>query len=76
YSRAPHPVPAAEDPFAGHDFELYLAGIELELSDLDFSEPSEPETPAPAPQHVAAVSPRSAPFVAPEPQTPAYQQVA
>ncbi|MGO7370375.1 SPOR domain-containing protein [Rhizobium ruizarguesonis] len=80
YSRAPQPVPEAEDPFAGHDFELDLAGIELELADLDFSEPSEPapqpETPAPAPQHVAAVSPLSAPVFAPEPQTPAYQQVA
>ncbi|MBY5361109.1 sporulation protein [Rhizobium leguminosarum] len=79
YSRAPQPVPEAEDPFAGHDFELDLAGIELELADLDFSEPSEPapqpEAPAPAPQ-VAAVPPRSAPVFAPEPQTPAYQQVA
>ncbi|CAN7334996.1 SPOR domain-containing protein [Rhizobium leguminosarum] len=80
YSRAPQPVPEAEDPFAGHDFELDLAGIELELADLDFSEPSEPvpqlEMPAPAPQQAAAVPPRSAPVFAPEPQTPAYQQVA
>lgn len=38
YSRAPQPVPEADDPFAGHDFELDLAGIELELADLDFSE--------------------------------------
>ncbi|MBY5336318.1 sporulation protein [Rhizobium leguminosarum] len=80
YSRAPQPVPEAEDPFAGHDFELDLAGIELELADLDFSEPSEPapqlEMPAPAPQQAAAVLPRSDPVFAPEPQTPAYQQVA
>ncbi|MBW8786930.1 MAG: SPOR domain-containing protein [Rhizobium leguminosarum] len=78
YSRAPQPIPEAEDPFAGHDFELDLAGIELELADLDFSEPSEPapqpEVPAPAPQQAAAVPPRSAPVFAPEPQTPAYQQ--
>ncbi|KQV83621.1 SPOR domain-containing protein [Rhizobium sp. Root1220] len=42
---APLPVvvakaePEAEDPFAGHDFELDLEGIELELADLDFAEP-------------------------------------
>ncbi|RFB94499.1 sporulation protein [Rhizobium leguminosarum bv. trifolii] len=83
YSRAPQPVPEADDPFAGHDFELDLAGIELELSDLDFSEPAEPapQPPVRAPQQAAAVSSRSAPEVAPaefapEPQTPAFQQAA
>ncbi|WHO71731.1 SPOR domain-containing protein [Rhizobium sp. BT03] len=90
YSRAPQPVPEADDPFAGHDFELDLAGIELELSDLDFSEQPElataepapqPEPPVRAPQQAAAVSPRSAPEFAPpqfapEPQTPAFQQAA
>ncbi|TDW34955.1 sporulation related protein [Rhizobium azibense] len=37
----------SEDPFAGHDFELDLEGIELELADLDFAEPA--KTPEPAP---------------------------
>ncbi|WP_261333034.1 SPOR domain-containing protein [Rhizobium leguminosarum] len=74
YSPAPQPVSEADDPFAGHDFELDLAGIELELTDLDFSEPSEPapqpEPPAPAPQQAAAVAPRPAPVFAPEPPAP------
>ncbi|MBB3523029.1 SPOR domain-containing protein [Rhizobium sp. BK456] len=82
YSRAPQPVPEADDPFAGHDFELDLAGIELELADLDFSEselaPAEPapqpEPPIRAAQPAAAVSPRSASGLAPEPQNPAFQQ--
>ncbi|WP_221974907.1 SPOR domain-containing protein [Rhizobium leguminosarum] len=80
YSPAPQPVPEADDPFAGHDFELDLAGIELELTDLDFSEPSEPapqpEPPAPAPQQAAAVAPRPAPVFAPEPPAPAFEQAA
>ncbi|WP_197729756.1 SPOR domain-containing protein [Rhizobium leguminosarum] len=80
YSRAPQPVPEADDPFAGHDFELDLAGIELELADLDFSETSEPapqpEPPAPAPQPAAAVAtPRPAPVFA-EPPAPAFQPAA
>lgn len=70
YSRAPQPVQEADDPFAGHDFELDLAGIELELSDLDFSEPVEPEpqasVTAPQPQAVAPVV---------QPATPAPQPV-
>ncbi|MBB4507465.1 SPOR domain-containing protein [Rhizobium leguminosarum] len=73
------PAPEADDPFAGHDFELDLAGIELELTDLDFSEPSEPaqqpEPPAPAPQQAAA-APRPAPVFAPEPPAPAFEQAA
>ncbi|EJT05977.1 SPOR domain-containing protein [Rhizobium sp. CCGE 510] len=85
YSRAPQSVPEADDPFAGHDFELDLAGIELELADLDFSEPPEqtqaepapqPEPSVRAPEQAAAVSPRSAPVFAPEPQIPAFQQAA
>jgi len=81
YSRAPQPVPEADDPFAGHDFELDLAGIELELADLDFSETSEPvpqpEPPAPAPQPTAAVAPpRPAPVFATEPPAPAFQPAA
>ncbi|MGO7184841.1 SPOR domain-containing protein [Rhizobium brockwellii] len=80
YSPAPQPVPEADDPFAGHDFELDLAGIELELTDLDFSEPSEPvpqpEPPAPAPQQAAAVVPRPAPVFAPEPPALAFEQAA
>ena len=45
-------APEAEDPFAGHDFELDLEGIELELADLDFVEPvlaAEIEQPKPQP---------------------------
>ncbi|MBB4274212.1 SPOR domain-containing protein [Rhizobium mongolense] len=42
----------SEDPFAGHDFELDLEGIELELADLDFAEPA--KTPEPAPVVAAA----------------------
>ncbi|WP_454849234.1 SPOR domain-containing protein [Rhizobium binxianense] len=64
----------AEDPFAGHDFELDLAGIELELADLDFSETPQP-APAARPQPVpmapvtpVAVShPQPAPAFVPEP---------
>ncbi|RUM05843.1 SPOR domain-containing protein [Rhizobium chutanense] len=85
YSRAPQPVAEADDPFAGHDFELDLAGIELELADLDFSEPSElkaaepapqPEPPVRASQQAAAVAAHSAPVFAPEPQVPAFQPAA
>ncbi|MCA2405746.1 SPOR domain-containing protein [Rhizobium leguminosarum bv. viciae 248] len=80
YSPTPQPAPEADDPFAGHDFELDLAGIELELTDLDFSEPSEPapqpEPPAPAPQQAAAVAPRPAPVFAPERPAPAFEQAA
>lgn len=66
----------AEDPFAGHDFELDLAGIELELADLDFSEPPAPQ-PKPEPVRAAPVvaaqpaprlQPQSAPVFVPEPQ--------
>ncbi len=42
----------SEDPFAGHDFELDLEGIELELADLDFAEPA--KTPEPDPVVTAA----------------------
>ncbi|MDC9812520.1 SPOR domain-containing protein [Rhizobium binxianense] len=79
HSQAPQPVTEADDPFAGHDFELDLAGIELELADLDFSEQIEaapqpaPQPITPAPQQVAAVAPRPAPVFAPEPLTPAFQ---
>ncbi len=78
YSQTPRPVQEADDPFAGHDFELDLAGIELELADLDFSEQIEPapQPITPAPQQVAAVSPRPAPVFAPEPPAPAPQQAA
>ncbi|MBB3440297.1 SPOR domain-containing protein [Rhizobium sp. BK379] len=79
---APAPVVArqpeldAEDPFAGHDFELDLAGIELELADLDFSEPQAPQ-PKPEPVRAAPVvaaqpaprpQPQPAPVFVPEPQ--------
>ncbi|MBX5229913.1 sporulation protein [Rhizobium sp. NLR9b] len=66
YSPAPQPAPEADDPFAGHDFELDLAGIELELADLDFSEAAEP-----APQPKAQPAP-----AAPEQATPEYPQAA
>ncbi|MBB3913318.1 SPOR domain-containing protein [Rhizobium fabae] len=68
YSRAPQPVQEADDPFAGHDFELDLAGIELELADLDFSEPApeqQPQAIAPAPKQATPV---------PQPETPARPQ--
>ncbi|ANK85467.1 MULTISPECIES: SPOR domain-containing protein [unclassified Rhizobium] len=64
YSRAPQPAPEADDPFAGHDFELDLAGIELELADLDFSEAAEP-----APRPKAQPAP-----AAPQQATPEYPQ--
>ncbi|MBX5081292.1 sporulation protein [Rhizobium lentis] len=82
-SRSPQPAPEADDPFAGHDFELDLAGIELELADLDFSEASEPapqpkaEPVTSATQQAAPVRPhdtapaRSEPAFAAEPPTPA-----
>ncbi|ARO29895.1 sporulation related domain-containing protein [Rhizobium sp. NXC14] len=66
YSRAPQPAPEADDPFAGHDFELDLAGIELELADLDFSEAAEP-----APQPKAQPAP-----AAPQQATREYPQAA
>ncbi|TCU17487.1 SPOR domain-containing protein [Rhizobium sullae] len=51
----------SEDPFAGHDFELDLEGIELELADLDFAEPAKAQELAPvvamAPSAVAAARP-------------------
>ena len=79
---APAPVVArqpeleAEDPFAGHDFELDLAGIELELADLNFAEPQTPQSkPEPEPVQVAPVvaaqpapRPQPAPVFMPEPQ--------
>ncbi|GAA3074783.1 hypothetical protein GCM10010520_22380 [Rhizobium viscosum] len=66
----------AEDPFAGHDFELDLAGIELELADLDFSEPPAPQqkpepvraAPVVAAQPAPRLQPQSAPVFVPEPQ--------
>ncbi len=71
---ARQPEPEAEDPFAGHDFELDLAGIELELADLDFSEPAPQPKPEPA-RAAAPVAagqpaprPQPAPVFAPEPQ--------
>ncbi len=51
-----------EDPFAGHDFELDLAGIELELADFDFRSSQSSQV---APQPVAA-----APVSSPAPITP------
>ncbi|UVD58339.1 SPOR domain-containing protein [Rhizobium sp. Pop5] len=62
------PVQEADDPFAGHDFELDLAGIELELSDLDFSEPA-PES---QPQAAAPVQKPITP--APQPETSVRSQ--
>lgn len=47
--------PESDDPFAGHDFELDLEGIELELADFDFRAGN----PAPAP--AAPVAARPAP---------------
>ncbi|AJC79062.1 sporulation related domain-containing protein [Rhizobium etli bv. phaseoli str. IE4803] len=72
YARVPQPAPEADDPFAGHDFELDLAGIELELADLDFSEASEPAPqpkpqPGPAAPQQATAPMRSAPVFAAEP---------
>ncbi|MBB3459627.1 SPOR domain-containing protein [Rhizobium sp. BK377] len=70
------PEMEAEDPFAGHDFELDLAGIELELADLDFSEPPAPQ-PKPEPVRAAPLvaaqptprsQPQAAPVFVPEPQ--------
>ncbi len=83
--RAPEPVaakaaPDAEDPFAGHDFELDLEGIELELADLDFVEPVvAEEIEQPKLQPVAApVAYQPAPAAQPAPYqpsapAPAYQ---
>ncbi|TCL67278.1 SPOR domain-containing protein [Rhizobium sp. BK251] len=71
---ASKPEPEGEDPFAGHDFELDLDGIELELADLDFSQAEQqavvPERKVeyveqPAPVVVAVIAPR--PVAAPEP---------
>ncbi|MBB3394315.1 SPOR domain-containing protein [Rhizobium sp. BK060] len=64
--------PEGDDPFAGHDFELDLEGIELELADFDFAEPvkAEPqavESQRVQAQHVEAVRPQP---VAP---VPAFQ---
>ena len=73
---AAKPAPAEEeDPFAGHDFELDLEGIELELADLDFAEPvkEEPVAMAPAPVRAqpAPVAAAPAPVVVPRPIAPA-----
>ncbi|MDP9809319.1 hypothetical protein J2W42_002167 [Rhizobium tibeticum] len=64
--------PEGDDPFAGHDFELDLEGIELELADFDFAEPVKVQPQAAEPprvqtQHVEAVGPQP---VAP---VPAFQ---
>lgn len=85
---APAPIVArqpeleAEDPFAGHDFELDLAGIELELADLDFSEPPAPQ-PKPEPVRVAPVvaaqpapRPQPAPVFVPQPAPVSYAKPA
>ncbi len=92
YAPEPQPVaakaaPDAEDPFAGHDFELDLEGIELELADLDFVEPvvaEEIEQPKPQPvaapvayqpavrQPEPAAQPAAAPYQ-PSAPAPAYQ---
>jgi hypothetical protein len=48
-----------EDPFADHDFEFDLEGIELELADFDFTESNAPEL---APQQPAS---QPAPVVTP-----------
>jgi hypothetical protein len=82
--RKPEPQPAvakaqpeAEDPFAGHDFELDLEGIELELADLDFVEPvfarevEQPKPAAAAAAHQPAPRPASAIPSAPVYQAPA-----
>ncbi len=79
--RAPELKPAArteveaEDPFAGHDFELDLEGIELELADLDFVEPTvarEVEAPRPAAPAAVVQRPAPAPMAfAPVQQAPA-----
>ncbi|ARQ09941.1 sporulation related domain-containing protein [Rhizobium etli] len=60
YPRAQQSAPEADDPFAGHDFELDLAGIELELADLDFSEAVEP-APQPKAQPAPAVHQQATP---------------
>lgn len=71
------PVVAAkseeEDPFAGHDFELDLEGIELELADLDFAEPvkEEPVAVAASPVRIEPVAVAPAPVAAPRPIAPA-----
>jgi SPOR domain len=69
---ARQPEQEGEDPFAGHDFELDLAGIELELADLDFSEP---QAPKPEPVRVAPIvaaqpapRPQPVPVFVPEPR--------
>jgi len=64
--------PEGDDPFAGHDFELDLEGIELELADFDFAEPVKVQPQAVEParvqaQHVEVVRPQP---VAP---VPAFQ---
>ncbi|MBB2693217.1 UNVERIFIED_ORG: hypothetical protein GGI63_004094 [Rhizobium esperanzae] len=73
YTRTQPPAPDADDPFAGHDFELDLAGIELELADLDFSEAPatqpKPQPAPPAPEQAAAPM-RTAPVFAAEPPAP------
>jgi hypothetical protein len=76
---APAPATAAakpeqdfDDPFAGHDFELDLEGIELELADLDFAEPAkaqqiEPSKPQTTAAPVVAAAAVSAPVARPVP---------
>jgi hypothetical protein len=54
-----------EDPFAGHDFELDLEGIELELADFDFAEPARQQAPAPTPVPAAMAAPAPAAAAAP-----------
>ncbi len=68
-------APEEEDPFAGHDFELDLEGIELELADLDFAEPvkplPEPVAAAPAPVAAPAAAFVPVPVAAARPIAPA-----
>lgn len=72
--QAARPEPDPDDPFAGHDFELDLEGIELELADLDFSEPKKSAAAAsqPAPVQPVFAAPRTPaappPVVAPQPR--------
>ena len=46
--------PEGDDPFAGHDFELDLEGIELELADFDFVEPVKAQPQVAEPPRVQA----------------------
>ncbi|CCM75448.1 SPOR domain-containing protein [Rhizobium mesoamericanum] len=60
--------PEGDDPFAGHDFELDLEGIELELADFDFAEPVKAQPQAVEPPRVQAQHTQT---VRPQPVAPA-----